>query len=146
MAQSTHSNTLMASKNLEIRFSEVDSMQFVWHGAYSLYFEDAREAFGKKYGIGYDSIYANGCYAPLVELSFKYERAMRRGTRPRLDISYRPCDAAKLIFDYQIRDQDTNELYATGHTVQVFLDRNYQLMWTNPPFYAQWKKKWIQEK
>ena len=60
MAQSIHSNTLMASKNLEIRFSEVDSMQFVWHGAYSLYFEDAREAFGKKYGIGYDSIYANG--------------------------------------------------------------------------------------
>ena len=42
---------LKESKELEIRFSEVDSMNVVWHGSYPLYFEDAREAFGKKYGI-----------------------------------------------------------------------------------------------
>ena len=38
---------LKASKEVEIRFSEVDSMNVVWHGSYPLYFEDAREAFGK---------------------------------------------------------------------------------------------------
>lgn len=37
----------------DIRFSEVDSMNVVWHGSYPLYFEDAREAFGRKYGLGY---------------------------------------------------------------------------------------------
>ncbi len=47
------SRILSASKELEIRFSEVDSMNIVWHGSYPLYFEDAREAFGKKYGLGY---------------------------------------------------------------------------------------------
>ena len=36
-----------------VRFSEVDSMQVVWHGEYVRYFEDGREAFGRKYpGIG----------------------------------------------------------------------------------------------
>ena len=29
-----------------VRFSEIDSMQIVWHGEYVRYFEDGREAFG----------------------------------------------------------------------------------------------------
>ena len=44
---------LKASKILDIRFSEVDSMNVVWHGSYMLYFEDAREVFGEQYGLTY---------------------------------------------------------------------------------------------
>lgn len=44
---------LKASKILNIRFSEVDSMNVVWHGSYPLYFEDARELFGEKYDLTY---------------------------------------------------------------------------------------------
>ena len=40
---------LRASKVFDVRFSEVDSMNVVWHGSYMLYFEDAREEFGRKY-------------------------------------------------------------------------------------------------
>ena len=37
-----------------VRFSEIDSMQIVWHGEYVRYFEDGRESFGRHYpGIGY---------------------------------------------------------------------------------------------
>ena len=42
---------LKASKEFDIRFSEVDSMNVVWHGSYPLYFEDAREEFGRKYKL-----------------------------------------------------------------------------------------------
>ena len=51
---------LKASKEIDVRFSEVDSMNFVWHGAYALYFEDGREAFGAKYGLGYLDIFRAG--------------------------------------------------------------------------------------
>ena len=44
---------LKASKTLDIRFSEVDSMKVVWHGAYMLYFEDAREEFGRQFQLEY---------------------------------------------------------------------------------------------
>ncbi len=44
---------LKATVPLKIRFSEVDSMNIVWHGSYMMYFEDAREAFGREYGIAY---------------------------------------------------------------------------------------------
>ena len=38
---------LKASKEFDVRFSEVDSMNIVWHGSYALYFENAREEFGR---------------------------------------------------------------------------------------------------
>ena len=132
----------MASKEIEIRFSEVDSMNIVWHGSYSLYFEDAREAFGKKYGLGYLLIFDNGYYAPLVDLSFQYKKPLVYGMTARVDIFYRPTDAAKIVFDYEIHNIEDNSLIATGHSVQVFLDKNYQLVWINPEFYQQWKNKW----
>jgi acyl-CoA thioester hydrolase len=67
---------LKASVEVAVRFSEVDSMNIVWHGAYALYFEDAREAFGKQYGLGYLDIFGHGYYAPLVDLRFGYKRPL----------------------------------------------------------------------
>lgn len=133
---------LKVSKAFDIRFSEVDSMKFVWHGAYSLYFEDAREAFGKRYGLGYQTIFDNGCYAPLVDLSFHYKKPLRYGMQARIDIAYEPTEAAKIVFNYEIHDQADDALIATGRSVQVFLDHDYQLLWDNPPFYEAWKSKW----
>lgn len=44
---------LQSSLRFRIRFSEIDAMRVVWHGAYAKYFEDAREQFGKDYGLDY---------------------------------------------------------------------------------------------
>ncbi len=134
-------NILMMSKEIEIRFSEVDSMNIVWHGSYALYFEDAREAFGKKYSLGYLNIFNNGFYAPLVDLSFSYKKPLTYGQKARIEITYQNTEAAKIIFNYEIFDSEDNSLIATGYSIQVFLDKNYQLVWTNPPFYEDWKQK-----
>ena len=127
-----------------VRFSEVDSMNIVWHGSYSLYFEDAREAFGKRYGLGYFDIFGNGYYAPLVELSFNYKRPIKYGMKPEITIIYRHTDSAKIVFDYEIRDTVSGDILATGHSVQVFMDMQYQLVWANPEFYEEWKQKWTE--
>ena len=132
---------LTASKEIEIRFSEVDSMRIVWHGSYALYFEDAREAFGEKYGLAYLDICGNGYYAPLVDLRFNYKKPLLYGHKARIEITYINTPAAKIIFDYEIFDTEDNSLIATGNSIQVFLDKNFQLILTNPPFYEEWKKK-----
>ncbi len=134
--------TLKTSKLIEIRFSEVDSMNVVWHGHYPLYLEDAREAFGAEYDLGYMRYVENGCYAPIVEMDFQFKHPLTYGMRPRIDIIFRPTDAAKIVFDYEIHDSESELLIATGHTVQVFMDLNYQLMWYAPPFFEEWKKRW----
>ena len=134
--------TLKASKYIDIRFSEVDSMKVVWHGSYPLYFEDAREEFGRKYQLEYLRIAEQGYYAPLVDLEFHYRKPITYGMRPRIDIIYRPTLSAKIVFDYEIHDPETEELMASGTSVQVFMDKNYQLVWSSPEFYEKWKQMW----
>ena len=133
---------LRASKEFDIRFSEVDMMGVVWHGSYALYFEDARETFGAKYDLRYMGYIDHGYYAPIVEQTIQYKKPIRYGMRPRIDIIYRPTISAKVIFDYEIRDTADESLIATGHSVQVFMDLDYQLVWDTPPFYLEWKKRW----
>jgi acyl-CoA thioester hydrolase len=135
-------NILKASKEIAVRFSEVDSMNIVWHGSYVLYFEDAREAFGLKYGLSYLDIFGNNYYAPLVELKFNYKKPIIYGKKARVEISYRHTAAAKIIFDYEIFDVEDGSLIASGYSIQVFLDKQYQLVLINPPFYEAWKQKW----
>lgn len=48
---SPHQAALTDRTTIKVRFSEIDSMQIVWHGEYVRYFEDGREAFGKRYGL-----------------------------------------------------------------------------------------------
>ena len=133
---------LIARKQLDIRFSEVDSMNIVWHGSYPLYFEDAREAFGEKYGLGYLTIFSKGYYAPLVELSFKYKSPIVYGMKPVIQITYIPTESAKIVFEYEIIDEGKKIVLATGRSVQVFMDKQYQLVWETPAFYREWKIKW----
>jgi acyl-CoA thioester hydrolase len=135
-------NELRASKEFEVRFSEVDSMGVVWHGAYPLYFEDAREVFGEKYGLTYMGYFDHGYFAPIVELTFHYKKPIRYGMRPRVDIIYRPSEAAKVVFDYEIHDTADESLIATGHSVQVFMDRDYKLVLYSPDFFMEWRKRW----
>ena len=130
-------------KPFDIRFSEVDSMGVVWHGHYAIYFEDAREEFGRKYGLEYLMMYDEGFFEPIVELTFKYKRPMIYGMKPEIELVYRPTEAAKIVFDYEIRDAATKEVFVTGHSVQVFMDRDtHQLVLNNPEFYEAWKKRW----
>ncbi|MBQ7512444.1 MAG: acyl-CoA thioesterase [Prevotella sp.] len=133
---------LRASKLLDIRFSEVDSMNVVWHGSYMLYFEDARELFGQKYDLTYMGFFDHGYFAPLVEMNFQWKRPIKYGMRPRIDIIYRPTISAKIVFDYEIRDPEDETLFATGHSVQVFMDTNYQLVLYSPEFYDEWRRRW----
>lgn len=132
---------LSASKEITIRFSEVDSMNIVWHGAYVSFFEDAREAFGLKYGLDYLTIFGNGFYAPLVDMKFEFKRPLIYGDTARIDIFYVSTDAAKLLFRYQIHKASDNSLIATGTTTQVFLDKEYKLQLYSPDFYTAWKVK-----
>ena len=85
-------------------------------------------------------MYEFGFYAPLVEFKVNYKQPLKYQDKAKIVIRFRNTDSAKLIFDYEIYNTETNALCATGHTVQVFLDTNYQLMWALPPFISEWKR------
>lgn len=134
---------LCAEKQIEVRFSEVDIMNVVWHGSYPLYFEDARETFGKKYDLAYQRYIDEKVFAPIVELNIKYRRPLTYGMKPIVRITYVPTEAAKVIFDYEIVDPDDGTVFVTARSIQVFMNQQYQLLWDNPEFYRLWKERWL---
>ncbi|HMK05655.1 MAG TPA: acyl-CoA thioesterase [Ferruginibacter sp.] len=125
-----------------VRFNEADPLGIVWHGHYIRYFEDGREAFGNMHGLGYLEVYKHGFVIPVVSVQCDYKRSLRYGDRVIVETKYIPCEAAKMKFTYRLFNAATNELVATGSSVQVFLDKEGSvLQLSNPPFFEEWKKK-----
>ena len=88
--------SLVNKTSLRVRFSEVDSMQIVWHGEYVRYFEDGREAFGREFaGLGYMDIYASGYTAPIVELHLQYRKPLKVNDTAVVETGYIATEAAK---------------------------------------------------
>lgn len=130
---------LKAEINLRIRFSETDAMGVVWHGNYLKFFEDAREFFGEKYKMSYLDVYKSGYLTPLVKTEVNHKRTLDYGDKVRVEIELEFCRAAKIIFHYKVFNADTNEISATGKTIQVFMeDKTRNMMLTYPDFYEKW--------
>lgn len=127
-----------------VRFSEVDSMQVVWHGEYVRYFEDGREAFGRQYpGIGYLDFYANGYTAPIVDLQLQYISPLTVNDVAIIETRFIDTVAAKLCFEYIIYRQSDGALVARGSSVQVFVDNEGNMSLNTPSFLEKWKKQWL---
>lgn len=130
-----------------VRFSEVDSMQVVWHGVYVRYFEDGREAFGRTYpGLGYMDFYANGYTAPIVDLQVQYLSPLKINDIAIIETRYIDSPAAKLCFEYIIYRKSDGAVAARGTSLQVFVDNEGNMSLNNPVFFDEWKKQWLTKK
>jgi acyl-CoA thioester hydrolase len=133
---------LVERTEVKVRFGEVDSMQIVWHGNYLKYFEDAREAFGERYGLGYLDVYKHNVMIPIVKVLCDYKKPLKYGEYAIIEATFVNSDAAKIVFEYKIFRKSDMEIAATGSTVQVFLTPGGELLLTSPEFFLGWKKRW----
>jgi acyl-CoA thioester hydrolase len=117
-------------------------MGAVWHGHFVKFFEDGREAFGKEFGFGYMDIFDRGYMVPLVKVECSYKKFLRYEDEIQIETRFINTAAAKIILQYTISNLKTGEINAEGETVQVFIDKNNELVLMNPVFYIEWKKKW----
>lgn len=125
-----------------VRFNEADPLGIVWHGHYIRYFEDGREAFGKRFGISYLDVYGQGYAVPVVSVNCDFKKPLRYGDTVIVETTYVDSRAAKLQFNYKMFDKATGSLAATGSSTQVFVDvKTFALELTLPPFFAAWKRK-----
>ena len=135
-------NPTPLSENVQLRvhFSETDPLGIVWHGNYIKYFEDAREAFGRKYGISYLDVERHGFATPIVKSVCEHKKMVRYGELLEVQAYYMDTTAAKLVFHYLIYNA-AKELVCTGETIQVFTTlKEGTLSLYNPEFYEQWRK------
>lgn len=131
---------MTVTQEIRVRFNETDPLGIVWHGCYITYFEDGREAFGRKHGISYLDVHQHNYTTPIVQSSCEHKLPLRYGDVARIETTIVDTPAAKMIFRYKIFDPNNN-LACTGETVQVFLNQESELLLTNPAFYEAWKRK-----
>jgi acyl-CoA thioester hydrolase len=129
---------------VNVRFSECDPLNIVWHGNYVKYFEDGREDFGKAHNFSYTEIYReNGLSVPLVHLEMDYKRSITFGETIRIETKLVDDPAAKIIFEYKILNSE-NQVVCTGKTIQAFVHmERKELQITVPPFFDVWKKEYL---
>ncbi len=128
---------------IQVRFNEADPLGIVWHGHYIRYFEDGREAFGKMHGLSYLDVFKKGFVIPVVEVNCHYKKSLKYGDTIQVETIFIPSESAKMKFNYRIFNKATNQIVATGNSIQVFLDKENQILQLNTPeFFNDWKKKY----
>ena len=108
-----------ASVTLKVPYYDVDLMQIVWHGNYLKYFEVARQALFKKYGVDMQH------YTEDTRYVFPVVRSMIKHIWPlRFDDEF-ICTAVvrearvKIVLDFEIKLVSNGKLCVKGWTEQV---------------------------
>jgi acyl-CoA thioester hydrolase len=125
----------------KVRFQEVDSAGMVWHGRYAGYFEEARDALGELYGIGYLDFYRNGVFVPVRMFHVDFYRPLRLQEEVVVEASLHYSEAARINHSFVILDREEN-VATTGYTVQMMLDADRNLCVFPPPFYEDFLRRW----
>ncbi len=130
---------LRTAVTVRVRFSEVDSIRMVWHGAYVKYLEDAREEFGRQFGLAYTTYLKEGLLAPVVDMHIAYKSVATIDDELSVEIAYHRCRGSKLMFDYTITRPADGALIATAETTQLFTDTEGNLIASTPEFIENWR-------
>ncbi|MBQ0152965.1 MAG: acyl-CoA thioesterase [Chryseobacterium sp.] len=136
----SNENQLQHTEEIRVRFNETDPLGIVWHGNYITYFEDGREAFGRKHGLTYLDIQNAGFVTPIVKSTCEHFLPLKYGETFRIETTFINSRSAKLIYQYRLYNNE-NKLVCSGETIQVFLDSDNNLCLYNPEFFQAWKNK-----
>ena len=135
-----------ATTTVRVRFQEVDSLRIVWHGHYLSYFEDARRAFGQRYGLDYADVRHHELHAPLVHLSVDFLAPAFDNDLLEVTARLLKSEAAKLEFQYTVVRAADKQLLARGESVQAFTKPDGSLLLSPPPLliecYRRWESLW----
>lgn len=127
--------------NGRVRFEEVDVMGIVWHGRYVSYVEDARSAFGAKYGLGFKEFRDARVMAPIKKFHIDYRRPLRIGEAFSVEGILHWAEAARMNFEFIIRDAD-EQITTTGFSVQLLMDPSGEVFIVPPPLFQSFRDRW----
>ena len=136
---------LEATADRTVRFEEVDPLCIVWHGRYPSYLEDARTAFGERYGLAYLDMHDQGFVAPIVRMHLDYHAPLRFREAFTVMARLHWTDAARLNFEYRLTRAD-GEQVASGYTVQIFTDFDNEVLPVWPDYMEQLRRRWREGK
>lgn len=119
------------SVTIPVRFAECDAYGVVWHGHYPLYVEQAREALTGRFGFTATRALGIGYRVPITRMEIRYRLPALPDTSVKVTARLRRPEVARLVLDYELRDE-AGALLASAETEQVVVNARGELLLTLP--------------
>jgi acyl-CoA thioester hydrolase len=109
---------------VRVRYAETDQMGVVYHSNFFIWFEIGRVELFRELGVVYKEMEAkDDCFIVVGECKCRFKRPARYDDVLRVRTRIAEAGSRKITFEYEIVNDVSSELLATGETVHVICDR-----------------------
>lgn len=103
-----------------VRFVDTDMMGVVHHSNFLKWFETARVTYLREAGVDLWDLMNDGYSFPISDVRCAYKVPAKYDDCLEICIKMLEVSKVKMVFSYQVRRQNDNELLAEGYTVNIF--------------------------
>ncbi len=107
--------------SIRVRYSETDSMKYVYYGNYATYFEVARVELFRTLGMSYAEIEERGIWLPVADYKIKYLRPAFYDQELQIHTTIRTVPSVKILFEYEVYNPEGIKITEASTTL-FFLD------------------------
>ena len=111
-----------------VHYYETDKMAVVHHSNYIRWMEEARVAYLDDIGAGFAGLEARGVISPVIGVECQYRRPCRFDDRVRIEVRITEFRGVRLRVAYEMFNETTGQLAATGTSEHCFLDAEGNLI------------------
>lgn len=105
----------------KVQYYETDGMRVVHHSNYIRFMEEARCDLMEQAGYPYSRLEAMGFAIPVLSVQCDYKQMTRFGETLVIGVEVTKLSPTRMTICYEIRDDATGSLRATGETQHCFL-------------------------
>ncbi len=110
---------------VRVRYAETDQMGVVYHANFYVWFEVGRVEFLRDVGVNYKEMETkDDCFIVVAESSCRYRKPARYDEVIRVRTRIAKGNSRMCRMEYEVLNDESGELLATGGTTHVFCDRN----------------------
>lgn len=103
-------------------YHETDQMGVIHHSNYLRWLEEARIFFLDNLGLSYKKMEEIGIISPVVSIKLDYVKPVHFDDYVLIDMKVIKYTGVKMIFEYVIRDKNTNDVMVRAESSHCFTD------------------------
>lgn len=119
-----------------VRYAETDQMGVVYYANYLVWMEVGRAEYCRASGIPYKDMELDGIRLAVVDAHCRYLYPARYDEEIAVTTSIAQSNHRLMVFDYQIRNAETGQMLANGHTKHIYLGHDMRPKKLPEKYYA----------
>ncbi len=129
----------VAEARFHVRYAETDAMGIVHHASYIVWFEEGRSHYMRARGSSYADFERSGFYMAVTEVNARYLKPAVYDNRVVVRCWLADVRSRSMTFQYEIRDEASNDLLVSGTTKHICLDKSGKIAHI-PLHWREWMK------